>query len=276
MSDKEETRSQMTQRHKRELMLLKKQTRLPKKELQQKEQEIKEIHAKELAQHLATNNENGEEGVNDPAELEPSQPQEQTQTKKPSRKQKRQAVKQQADKERREQIQQEIKSAGPDKKTVERQGLRAKLLPIKLAFKPIRPDGNCLFSAVVDQLTLLDKGGKYTMITLRETVADYILNHPADFMPFMETDEDGFKKYCHSMKTTAKWGGHYEVQAIAQLLKWPIEIYNAESPVIFVGEEFSQNNVTPIRVSYHKFEYTLGEHYNSVVPLVEEDKEEEE
>jgi len=280
-----ERRSQMIQRHKRELMVLKKQTRLPKKELQQKEKELRELHAKQLASFQETedeensdgeNNENEEEKENETHQnLPPSSPQT-PQSKKPSRKQKRLAAKQQADKERREQIQQEIKCAGPDKKTKERLALRAKLHPLGLNFKPIRPDGNCLFSAVVDQLTILDRVDKYTMQNLRETAAEYILNHKEYFIPFMETDDDGFKKYCHEMKTTAKWGGHYEVEALANVIKLPLEIYNADSPIILIGEQYSKTGTTPIRISFHKFEYTLGEHYNSVVPLVEEENKEEE
>jgi len=236
---------------------------------------MKERHTKELSQLEKTLNkpDQQETGPTLPTQDQDTLLQEQSQDKKPTRKQKRQAAKQQADNERREQIEEEIKRAGPDKKTLEQHALRTKLYSLHLNFKPVRPDGNCLFTAVVNQLPLLGRENEYTMTSLREATADYILKQKDDFIPFLETDDVGFEKYCNEMKTTPKWGGHCELQAISHLLHLPIDIYSADAPTISIGEEYAENSNTPIRLSYHKFEYTLGEHYNSVVSLVQEEED---
>jgi len=67
----------------------------------------------------------------------------------------------------------------------------------------------------------------------------------------------------------AEWGGHLELQAISKALGVCIEVYSAdqESPrkPLKIGEE---NEGAPLRISYHLHAYGLGEHYNSVRPLM--------
>ena len=65
------------------------------------------------------------------------------------------------------------------------------------------------------------------------------------------------------MRTTSAWGGQVELQAISRLLKVKIQVYHADAETVVMGEEFAK----AIALSYHKFEYTLGEHYNSVGKL---------
>lgn len=69
------------------------------------------------------------------------------------------------------------------------------------------------------------------------------------------------------MKSTAAWGGQVELQALTHLLKAAIRVYSADAPPVLMGDEAPEAQI--LHLSYHKHEYTLGEHYNSVVPLTE-------
>ena len=60
-------------------------------------------------------------------------------------------------------------------------------------------------------------------------------------------------------------GGQVEIMALCASLRRPIWIYCSDrvQPIIKMGEPYGDLN--PLRISYHKHYYTLGEHYNSVV-----------
>ncbi len=51
----------------------------------------------------------------------------------------------------------------------------------------ITPDGNCLYSAVADQLSL--HGIKMVSETLRKTAAEYMIKNSSEFMPFIDAEE---------------------------------------------------------------------------------------
>lgn len=53
----------------------------------------------------------------------------------------------------------------------------------------IRPDGNCMFAAVVDQLSLMERGDEYNTSTLRSKVSDFIFEHSDDYLPFCAEDQ---------------------------------------------------------------------------------------
>ena len=70
------------------------------------------------------------------------------------------------------------------------------------------------------------------------------------------------------MASTASWGGQIEIQALSDALRTPVEVYAADQPVLVMGELYGGANgsgLQPLRVTYHRKYYTLGEHYNSVV-----------
>lgn len=70
---------------------------------------------------------------------------------------------------------------------------------------------------------------------------------------------------------SAEWGGQLEIKALSECLQRPIFVYEANAPVVKMGEEFynPHSPEQPIRLTYHKHYYALGEHYNSVTQLVE-------
>eukprot|EP00064_Thunnus_orientalis_P009799 superscaffoldBa00001269_g9825 len=103
---------------------------------------------------------------------------------------------------------------------------------------------------------------------LRCRTAEYMRNHADDFLPFLTNPNTGdmyttdeFEKYCSDVEHTAAWGGQLELQALTQVLHLPIEVIQADSPTIKIGEEYDSKAITLV---YMRHAYGLGEHYNSV------------
>ena len=103
-------------------------------------------------------------------------------------------------------------------------------------------------------------------LVIGRLTSDLLLSQPDDFKPFLSLEymEDSeFEDYCEKMATTPKWGGQVEITALSRALRKPIEVIQAEGPIVQVGiDEF--NDQKPIVLSYHRHYYGLGEHYNSV------------
>lgn len=151
------------------------------------------------------------------------------------------------------------------RREVEKRQLQEELQPLGLTFEDIRADGHCLFTSIAHQLALrnreqLKRGAHQEM---RQIATSYMLENRQSYAPFVEGD---FDAYCSRMANTADWGGQIEIQALAEALKTPIEVYSANQPKTTMGEVFGSQGLEPLRLSYHKEYYALGEHYNSVVP----------
>lgn len=159
----------------------------------------------------------------------------------------------------------------------ELQALHEKLSPEGLKIKEIKPDGHCLYRAVEDQLAL--GGSLQSMESLRSLTASYMRQHFEDFLPFLtaellerpgsESHEEDLKSkyqsYCNEVESTAAWGGHVELEALSKALNRPIVVISAFSKDLVMGNNIE--GTEPLRVCYHRHEFGLGEHYNSVVPL---------
>jgi OTU domain-containing protein 6 len=87
--------------------------------------------------------------------------------------------------------------------------------------------------------------------------ADYILTHIQDFGAFIEGEID---IYCNDIRQNA-WGGHIEILALSKALDKQIQIIQTDSDIT-VGDTGDL-----LIITYHKHEYGLGEHYNSVIAL---------
>lgn len=150
--------------------------------------------------------------------------------------------------------------------------LAQKLAQQQLQIKEISSDGHCMYRAIEDQLTQRAKPGlSVSMKELRSRTADHMRNHADDFLPFLTNPNTGdmyttdeFEKYCGEVEHTAAWGGQLELQALTKVLHLPIEVIQAESPTIKIGEEYDGE---PITLVYMRHAYGLGEHYNSVERL---------
>ncbi|XP_052325067.1 deubiquitinase OTUD6B [Oncorhynchus keta] len=144
--------------------------------------------------------------------------------------------------------------------------LSQKLVERQLQIREISSDGHCMYRAVEDQLG--QHGLGLTLKDLRARTAQHMRSHTDDFLPFLTNTNTGdmytpdeFDKYCSDVADTAAWGGQLELRALTQVLQRPIEVLQADSPAIMIGEEFDKS---PITLIYMRHAYGLGEHYNSV------------
>lgn len=126
----------------------------------------------------------------------------------------------------------------------------------------IIPDGNCLFSSMIDQLKLRHNK-TFKIEDLRQQAAVYIKDNKDDFTPFLIEKDTllDINEYCEKLTTTTMWGSDIEILAFSQLFDCPIEIFLAGSENITFNE--SGNN-TKLILGFYKHSYGLGEHYNSL------------
>ncbi|XP_061682066.1 deubiquitinase OTUD6B [Syngnathoides biaculeatus] len=150
--------------------------------------------------------------------------------------------------------------------------LAEKLARRGLQIKEIPTDGHCMYRAVQDQLLRRDKP-ELSVKELRRRTAAHMRSHADDFLPFLSNADTGdvytaddFEKYCSDVEHTAAWGGQLELQALSKILQLPIEVVQADSPAVTVGDEHAGDALTLV---YMRHAYGLGEHYNSAERLKE-------
>ncbi|KAM9737598.1 deubiquitinase OTUD6B [Menidia menidia] len=154
--------------------------------------------------------------------------------------------------------------------------LAEKLAGQQLQIREIPSDGHCMYRAVEDQLAQRAKPGPtVSMKELRSRTAEHMRAHADDFLPFLSNPTTGelftpdeFEKYCSDVEHTAAWGGQLELRALTQILQVPIEVVQADSPSVKIGEEYEGGLITLV---YMRHAYGLGEHYNSVERLKDPD-----
>ena len=191
-----------------------------------------------------------------------------------------------------------------DVKQVETDTLIAQLAKEGGRLVKVPADGNCLFSAVADQLSsagptgqgmlrdahasvsgspqTLDDAGHDIDISasqaLRLLATQYIALHSADFAAFL-TDAAGdvtdVGAYCADMGDIrkGKWGGQPELLALSKALNTPLRVVQVDDvmqatpsrPSLLRSMVFGEEQQGPqLTVAFHKHYYALGEHYNSV------------
>ncbi|KAG8522046.1 OTU domain-containing protein 6A [Galemys pyrenaicus] len=135
-----------------------------------------------------------------------------------------------------------------------------------LQMKDIPADGHCMYRAIQDQLVFA-----VTLECLRGRTAEYLRKHADDFLPFFSDPKTGdgysledFMGYCDDIVRNASWGGQLELRALSHILQTPIEVIQADSPIVVIGEEYTRK---PLVLVYLRYACSLGEHYNSVKPL---------
>lgn len=201
---------------------------------------------------------------------------------KPSKSVQRREKRAQQEAAREQRIQEEQSNIVSERAT-ENEKLQRKLEPLGLTINEIKPDGHCLYRAVEDQLALHTGGSSpYTYQELRQMAATYMRNHASEFLPFFlsenmadgESDDtlaERFENYCREVGSTAAWGGQLELGALTHCLRKHIMIYSGSFPDVEMGNEYKSggehgSSNASIMLSYHRHEFGLGEHYNSVVP----------
>lgn len=189
--------------------------------------------------------------------------------------------------ERIQRIQQENESAGPSRRLLEIQSLTSQYLtPNQLRIQDVQADGNCLYRAVGIQASRLgllsQEEAQYTRI--RSLCADTLLSQREEYEPFAELDHDAnhvaanYEEYVEHVRGTNTWGGQLELRALSHGLKVPVVVFSAEGPPLVMGKEYEGETndgedggdydaKKAVLVSFHRYYYDLGEHYNSVVPV---------
>ena len=136
------------------------------------------------------------------------------------------------------------------------------LAKLGLELRSIPSDGNCLFASIVDQTSGL------SVRQLRETVAKYLREHREEYEPFIDTDYD---VYCDKLSKENVWGGQIELQVCAIILQRPIEVIQGDgNQPIQINHSSSKS---PIIITYHRYLYANGEHYNSTIEAGEKHEE---
>ncbi|KAJ3219275.1 OTU domain-containing protein 6A [Dinochytrium kinnereticum] len=206
------------------------------------EAELKERHQKEIA--MAKSNtlnikpEGDGGGVKDVAEVvesinnieisnelaSASTEKESNSKKKPNRQQQRKARKAAEFEEMRKQVAEEVANA-PNMREVEMNAIESASRPLGLSIRSLAH-------------------------SIRKIAADYLRNHCDSFLPFVAgdmdkdlTDED-YEKYCDDVENSATWGGQIELQALSQALKRQIHVFQMNTPVIKIGEDFPGEPLT--------------------------------
>jgi len=136
------------------------------------------------------------------------------------------------------------------------EAINAQLVKDNLVIKPIKSDGNCLFSSFADQLN----GDPGESAHVREQAVKYIEAHPDDFVPFLcPSTAKKLKEYCEKMRRPGCWGGQLEIVAAASHFAVNVTVHE-------LG--LKDNNLIDhhpgkrrVRLSYHRAGH---EHYNSV------------
>lgn len=176
--------------------------------------------------------------------------------------------KREAERKRREASEQEDVSAITDVKTRETEKLASIIASKSLSIYSIPSDGDCLYNSVKHQLSR--HGIIISAEELRRKAADHMRTHSESFRPFIPTEEgeilsdQQFERYCQRLETSKEWGGHLELEALSQTLRCQVHVFQADAPVIELGSQFGDQKT--LQLSYHRHEYSLGEHYNSLVP----------
>eukprot|EP01119_Soliformovum_irregulare_P007591 TRINITY_DN20031_c0_g1_i1.p1 TRINITY_DN20031_c0_g1~~TRINITY_DN20031_c0_g1_i1.p1 ORF type:complete len:335 (+),score=73.41 TRINITY_DN20031_c0_g1_i1:69-1073(+) len=276
---KKESKSAMTKRHQKELKDLKKETdklqhsvskndKQGKKDLAEKTKKMEEDLLAKHAQELKSLSQESEA---------PEIPQSAHESSTgPTRQQLRRekAAAKEADRER-EIFEAKLNTV--NKGAVETDQIKKILQPQGLTIFDIKPDGDCLYNAIKDQQTRqgVTLPTDYHM-QLRRQIADHMLAHQDDFMPFVDSEdgdlvsEDQFRAFCEKTATTHMWGGQLEMKAMSRILQKPIQVYGVDT-ALTMGEEYSGE---PLRLSFHRHMYSLGAHYNSVILGTNDDDQE--
>ncbi|KAG9464296.1 hypothetical protein GDO78_020169, partial [Eleutherodactylus coqui] len=230
------------------------------------EAELEEKHKRELAelcqkQHSETEVKSAANGVAT-LDLGNDVPAQQTRV---SKAQKRRDKKAALEKERDDRIAEaEIENLS-GARHLESQKLTQILSQRQQQIKQIPSDGHCMYKAIEHQLK--ERHGNLTLTSLRHQTADYMQSHPDDFLPFLTNAATG-EIYTQGERSLYReiWGGQgTNLRALSHILQTPIEVIQADASPIIIGEEYSDQ---PITVVYMRHAYGLGEHYNSVEPLI--------
>lgn len=161
-----------------------------------------------------------------------------------------------------------------DKRLIELKGMGMMLSEAGLEEVEVQPDGHCLFHSICDQLKAR-KGIETDVQTLRSTLANFIREHPDDFVPYMLDEETGeignLDEYTKQLETTPLWGGDLEIAAASRAYETPIRVHFAQQTPLDINENLFPES-DPLHLAYYTAKFGLGAHYNSLRDASEKNK----
>lgn len=157
----------------------------------------------------------------------------------------------------------------PDHALEESKAFTLRLTQSGFRILEIAADGHCLFSAIACQLQ--DAKDHWE---LRKMAAKYLRDHRSDFEYFIDYEAAGveessnrFEGYCSRIESTGLWGGQIELEALSRTLDISITVLQAQGPELkFNASQEEEGDKQEIYLSYHRFAFSLGEHYNALLP----------
>ena len=130
------------------------------------------------------------------------------------------------------------------------------LMKLDLEIREIKPDGNCMFSAISDQLVgTSDKAGE-----LRRNTCMYIVKNKDHFFPFIGESDDEFTHFLQLLNRDGVFGGQEALVAISREHNVMIGIHQLDSPVWYIKPEDERKCKKEIHLAYHQ--KTM--HYSSI------------
>lgn len=158
----------------------------------------------------------------------------------------------------------------PDYKKLEEEGMTEMINLNGLELIEIKPDGNCLFSSIQDQLS--EKHDIELLVEeLRRQAATYIRENKDIFAAFMyneATDElEDIDEYTTKLESTSMWGSDKEILAFTNIFECTISVlsfdtHTKRTNTLLINE--GQQSNPQLNLAYYKHCYGLGEHYNSL------------
>ncbi|KAJ3426757.1 otu domain-containing protein [Anaeramoeba flamelloides] len=128
--------------------------------------------------------------------------------------------------------------------------LKKQLIKVGLKIREVKPDGNCLFRSVADQM----HGDPNLHSRIRSEVTNFMTKSRMFFEPFIEID---FNTYIKKMIQDRTWGGHVELQAISACYCVNIVVHQADEKSWRI-----KNFDVPFQTLHLAYEF--GDHYDSI------------
>jgi OTU domain-containing protein 6 len=155
-------------------------------------------------------------------------------------------------------------SVQPNLRNIEQEHLKELCKVSGLQEFDIKPDGNCLFASIADQLELR-QNIKKSIQDLRSLAVEHIRRDPDTFIPYLFDEQTmslkNIDEYTKEIETTAAWGSDLEILALSKEFNCPISVMMSGRATLKINEEGANPE---LKLIYYKHSYALGEHYNSL------------